>query len=573
MPLSVRRLFVFASYDKDSEVKETLLHYLKSLAVYGDISFCADCHMPKEPFSVLGDNLVRFQAARHGEYDFGSYKRAFLSPELSPESYDFVYFLNDSVYGPFRDLGDYLLRMESLGTDAFGLVMNSRRSGPHLHSWFLGFKPAVFMSDWFRDFLQSVRKEDSKTDVCVKYEVGLSELLSARGVENRALFYVNRKKIYNAPFKLCRQGLPFVKKDSFKRHNGCLEGQLDRLLRYEEGDMAALIRKEHPDLCTNPFILSFRYVSYLAGKMFGGRKTDRFLLSCRKILLGHVFNPYVFNPAKTRARRYEVYGSAVPRYLEKHYLSAAMNADFSAPVVCSAPEKVFTLWLQGEENAPQLIRNCFARMRKFCSPCELVILDKESLREYTCLPPYIWEKYNAGKMSMAQFSDICRLDLLYRHGGYWIDSTCFLTGPLPSYVADSDFFAFMAGNKVKWNYGYIQSCFLRAKKGSDIVSAWRAMMFEFWKKEDSKVDYLQLHLMFKTIVHTVPQAISEFSRMPRADQDPTHELWFSLGDEPYDGTVARKVASEVFFQKTTYNTGTVIPGSFKDCIINDNFAE
>lgn len=571
MAVSVRRLFVFAAFDGRGEVKDSLLYYLKALSAFGDISFCADCKMDKAPFSCLGSKLIHFQAGKHGEYDFGSYKRAFFASEVSPAAYDFVYFLNDSVYGPFADIEEYLLKMEALGTDAFGLVMNSRKSGPHLHSWFLGFKPAVFASDWFRAFLQSVRKEESKVDVCLRYEVGLSDILKERRVENKALFYVNRKKIYNAPFKLCKDGLPFVKKDSFKRHNGCLEGQLYRLLKSEKGELSEIIRREHPDLCRDPFKLTLRYLSYLFGKVFGGRKADRFLLCCKKVLLGHIFNPFQFNSAKARRRRYEVYGTEVPKYLAKHYLSAALNTEFTDPVKPQGREKVFTLWLQGEENAPELIKNCFKRMREFCPDCDLIILDTDTLTHYTDLPFYIWEKYKAGKMSMAQFSDICRLDLLYRYGGYWIDSTCFLTGFIPSYIKDADFFAYMAGSKVKWNYGYIQSCFLRAVKGSNIVSAWRNMMFEFWKKENSKVDYLQLHLMFKTIVQNVPEAKEEFSRMPNIDQDSTHVLWFEKGDEPFDRAVADKVTSEVFFQKTTYNTGTVVPGSFKDCIINSNF--
>ena len=97
-------------------------------------------------------------------------------------------------------------------------------------------------------------------------------------------------------------------------------------------------------------------------------------------------------------------------------------------------------------------------------------------------------------------------------------------------------------------------------------------MLEFWRVEESKVDYLQLHLMFKVIVHNVPEAAAEFARMPKIDQDPTHELWFHHGDEPFDETVAREAVSGAFFQKTERLPGAVVPGSFKDCLINGNFA-
>lgn len=565
----MRRLFVFAAYDRGNIVKESLIWYMDELARFGDISFCADCSMDLAALPDFGGRLVSAMAERHGEYDFGSYKRAFFAVDRS--LYDIIYFVNDSVFGPFEDIGPYLERMEALGTDAFGLVMNSRRSGPHLHSWFLGFKPFVFNAVWFTDFLHSVTKEQSKTDVCIKYEVGLSELLNHHSIPNKALFYVNRKRIYNKPYSLYLQGLPFVKKDSFVRHNGCLQGQLSRLLEHVQLSRAAIILDETGPLCTDPFALSARYLSYLFWKIFDRKKFDRMVLGMKKIVLGHVLNPYMFDADKARARRYSVYGTAVPEYFKKHYLDIVDNVPYSVAERAEGREKVFSLWLQGEEDAPELIKSCFRHMRKYCSDCELIVLDQDNLCQYTDLPDYIWEKYRAGKMSKAQFSDICRLDLLFRHGGYWIDSTCFMTGAVPSFIQDCDFFAYMAGDRVKWSYGYIQSCFLRARKGCYILNLWRRMMFEFWKCEDSKVDYLQLHLMLKTIVSEIPEASADFALMPKVDQYPTHELWFVRGDEPFDKETAERVASEVFFQKTTYNTGRIIEGSFKDYIVRDLF--
>lgn len=565
----MRRLFVFAAYDRENIIKESLIRYLDGLARYGDISFCADCSMDLATLPDFGGRLVGAMAERHGEYDFGSYKRAFFAVDRS--LYDIIYFVNDSVFGPFEDLGPYLERMENLGTDAFGLVMNSRRSGPHLHSWFLGFKPVVFNAVWFTDFLHSVTKEQSKTDVCIKYEVGLSELLNRHSIPNKALFYVNRKRIYNKPYSLYLHGLPFVKKDSFVRHNGCLQGQLSRLLKRLDPSQTSVILSETGPLCTNPFALSFRYLSYLFWKIADRKKFDRTVLLMKKIVLGHVLNPYIFNAGKARARRYAVYTAAVQKYIRQYYLDCVRDIPHTKAEKPAGREKVFTLWLQGEDNAPALIGNCFRRMRKYCSDCDLIVLDQDSLPEYTDIPEYIWEKHRAGKIGRAHFSDICRLDLLYRYGGYWLDSTCFLTGTIPAYVRDSDFFAYMAGDRVKWNYGYIQNCFLHAGKGSYLMAMWRRILFEYWKYEDSTVDYLQHHLMFKTIIEEIPEAAADFALMPEVDQYPTHELWFVRGDDPFDGKIAERVASEAFFQKTTYNTGRILEGSFKDHIIRDLF--
>lgn len=300
------------------------------------------------------------------------------------------------------------------------------------------------------------------------------------------------------------------------------------------------------------------------------RKFARLVLAVSKAVQGHMLNPFWWSRQKRRDRRCEVFGSLIPEYFRKYYLDAALAVPYTEPVASEGPEKVFVLWLQGEESAPLLIRRCIASIRKHCPGCELIVLDDKSLKEYTDIPDYIWQKFKEGKMTMAQFSDICRLDLLYRYGGYWIDSTCFMISDLPDYVTGSDFFVYMAGHRISGYYSFIQSCFLRARKGSYLVAAWRAMMWEFWRVENSKVDYFQLHLMFKCIVENIPSATAEFARMPKIDQDPTHEMWFENGNNPFDSENLKCLSSQVCFQKTTYRITECLPGSNRDYILNGN---
>jgi len=301
---------------------------------------------------------------------------------------------------------------------------------------------------------------------------------------------------------------------------------------------------------------------------------SRLSVSLRRVLLGHVLVPFWWSRKRRRDRRYEVYGSVVPQYFRERYVPGAVVA-VSDPASGFAPlppaegrEKMFTLWLQGEGNAPALVKKCFALMRRRCPEFELVILDRDSLREWTDIPDYIWRKLEEGRMTMAQFSDICRLDLLYRHGGVWIDSTCFVTSGIPQDIKDCGFFAYRAGHSLNGYYSFIQSCFLRARRGSHTVAAWRAVMWEFWKRENSKIDYYQVHLMLKALVEADPAAAAEFDAMPAIDQDPTHLMWFTAADKPYDTEAFRQACSEVFFQKTSFRIGKVIEGSNKEYILN-----
>lgn len=67
-------------------------------------------------------------------------------------------------------------------------------------------------------------------------------------------------------------------------------------------------------------------------------------------------------------------------------------------------------------------------------------------------------------MKPAHYVDICRVELLYEYGGYWLDSTCFVTAPIPEWICRQDFFVYMAGHETPYSYSFIQNCFIRARK-------------------------------------------------------------------------------------------------------------
>ena len=172
-------------------------------------------------------------------------------------------------------------------------------------------------------------------------------------------------------------------------------------------------------------------------------------------------------------------------------------------------DKIFTLWLQGEDKAPPLVQACFRSVRKNCKQ-ELVVLDEKTVFDYITLPDVIMEKRKKGKIGHAHFADICRVELLYNHGGYWLDSTGFATSPIQKWISDEDFFVYLTGLKVGSPYSFMQNCFIRARKGAYLLDAWRAMILEYWKYENSNFDYFMHQLLFKTLVMNDERAKKHF---------------------------------------------------------------
>jgi len=237
-------------------------------------------------------------------------------------------------------------------------------------------------------------------------------------------------------------------------------------------------------------------------------------------------------------------------YLCRHYLPGLGRVQETG-AERSDDEKIFSIWLQGEQNAPDLVKACFASIRRNCTQ-ELVVLDEQSLEREIQLPPEIVRKYKSGKMKPAHYSDICRVELLHKYGGYWLDATCYVTAPIPQVICDQEFFVYLTGNKVSCSYSFMQNCFIRARKGSYLLECWRRMILDYWMNENGTMDYLQHQLMFRTIVMNHPPAADYFSRMPHIDQDPTHVLWWTIRNEPYTPESFRKATAGAFYQKTSY---------------------
>lgn len=278
---SIKRLFLFAGYDKDGIIDETLIFYLRALSIHGDIVMVMDSDAKKSEIKKVSKYTLYCAATKHGEYDFGSYKRAYIwsKENLDLSKYDFVYLINDSVYGPLYSLDKYFTQMETYGTHAFGLVKNPHKTHPHIQSWFIGCDCHVFLSSWFDQFITSVTTQPSKGKITKLYEQGFSKHLANQDIKWHCLYCVPGRDIYNKVLKLYKKGIPFIKKAAFPRHNGALGRQLSVILdRLDDSNLRDAIllnaRRTYGTkyinwlLTKNPIKIIIRNVTYSLRKLF-----------------------------------------------------------------------------------------------------------------------------------------------------------------------------------------------------------------------------------------------------------------------------------------------------------------
>ena len=69
----MKRICLFAGYDRDGIVDDYVIYYIKHLAEFADVFYYADCDMKAEELRKLDGIVKGAYAKRHGKYDFGSW--------------------------------------------------------------------------------------------------------------------------------------------------------------------------------------------------------------------------------------------------------------------------------------------------------------------------------------------------------------------------------------------------------------------------------------------------------------------------------------------------------------------
>jgi hypothetical protein len=109
----------------------------------------------------------------------------------------------------------------------------------------------------------------------------------------------------------------------------------------------------------------------------------------------------------------------------------------------SPPRTIWTLWRQGYERAPPLVRACLESWRRLNPGWRLMALDEQSIRAWVDLDAIIDPKRT--DVTVQKWSAIARLCLLRRYGGAWADATLYCLRPLDEWLPGplgGGFFAF-----------------------------------------------------------------------------------------------------------------------------------
>lgn len=221
---------VMAHYDTEGILSEADIHLLQSFKRVGFEVVLVTTAVQ----GIERHNIYWNQMSRTGDclitrpnvgFDFGSWACAINYLGLDQRVNGRLVLVNNSMFGPFQSMKD-VMESWSPSCDIFGIT-SSNEFRNHVQSYFLGFRPAILRSEFFKAFWKSDFDEENKWLTIFRFEMLWADYFKSNGsqicVRHEAPKEFLRNPLTFRWFELMQQGMPFVKKSIFKQNYDRIE--------------------------------------------------------------------------------------------------------------------------------------------------------------------------------------------------------------------------------------------------------------------------------------------------------------------------------------------------------------
>ena len=162
-------------------------------------------------------------------------------------------------------------------------------------------------------------------------------------------------------------------------------------------------------------------------------------------------------------------------------------------------------------------------------------------------------------MSITALSDILRVYLLAQYGGFWIDSTVFISGSFPQEFLTRGFYAQRMFDPVKWNReackGRWCGFMMSGSKGNVIFRFLKDAFNMWWKDYDDIIDYVILDYFLLAAYHSIPAIRNQIDQLPNNNID-VFEMNKVL-HLPYSAELFDQLTKNTVMHKLTYKIDLV----------------
>ena len=262
--------------------------------------------------------------------------------------------------------------------------------------------------------------------------------------------------------------------------------------------------------------------------------------------------PYVIGENNAR-KICEKRHNATRGFLEKEFYEFIINYEFNT---CNQKNSkiIWTLWMQGYENAPELVKSTIDSIRKFAelNNFQFILLEENTIEKYIVFPKLIKEKMDLGVIDYTKISDILRVSLLAKYGGTWVDATIYMKEEFDSSLLLQNYYTIKTGgiedyspniSNNRWKGFFLSG-------NSSLFSFTRDFFFEYYSRYDIAVDYLLIDYIFDIAYKYDEKIKNQMLELEKSNPD---LFWLEshLGDK-FDQKVWDNITETTKVFKTTY---------------------
>ena len=253
---------------------------------------------------------------------------------------------------------------------------------------------------------------------------------------------------------------------------------------------------------------------------------------------------------RSRAAIEQIQAERASKYLWRRYKDLIVKPLDETQEAKEPTRIIWMCWLQGIENAPEIVKKCVESVKRNMPQYEVRVLTAENIFDYVTLPEHIVRKYQKGTITFTHFSDILRTALLVQHGGIWLDATVLMTDAIPAQMTDASLFL-LQKSKLQIIPHMGSSWYIVAQKGNAVLKRVLELLSAYWARENKLRDYYLFHLFFYLAITQNTQGREALRAIPYVPNVDAHTLQYTLFED-YDERVWKQTISRSPIHKLTW---------------------
>lgn len=258
----------------------------------------------------------------------------------------------------------------------------------------------------------------------------------------------------------------------------------------------------------------------------------------------------------------------VQRYVDRNFKTLALEYNSAEKVETTSHTNntIWVFWAQGFEQMPPLVRRCVEQIDRMRGEYQLVILDKETYKDYVDIPEVVLRKLEEGKLTLTHFSDILRFALLEKYGGWWMDATIY---PLHKIEQRDTLYSIKTAFQPQYISGCKWSSFLwYMPTGHPMAAFLSAAWKKYWEENDKLVEYFLTDHLVKLFYDANEAFRQEIDALPMENKF----LYFMQSEEsnqPFDQAKWKVIEENTKFFKCNWRGEIGEKNSYKDFVLNE----